>query len=399
MLTVNSLGKFQLTDGNVVVNEDDLRSIMLSKLLMYILLYRDKTLTTEDIATAIWQDEEIDNPAGALKNLMYRLRKNLAKYFGNQDFILTNRGSYRWNTDVEVNLDIEQFEKLINEAKQENVYERAILMYEQAIAIYQGDFMTKLTDMHWILTLNTYYHSLYLTCVKALSELYLKMERYEEVERICTDALKLENADEQLYCYQIEARMHCGKINLAFDSYDEARIIMEKELGIRKTTILNKVYEELMAISKGGVSYNISEVKKDIEEENPSGVFLCGYPIFKEIYHLEVRKSTRSDSPENLVLLTLEPKKEDTKEVAEFRIKQAMNGLEETICECLRVGDVAAKYSDSQFILLLPTCTKDLAMLVANRIVSKMYEKNSKYKKVNVKINIEEVSQDGNLVD
>lgn len=399
MLTVNSLGKFQLTDGNVVVNEDDLRSIMLSKLLMYILLYRDKTLTTEDIATAIWQDEEIDNPAGALKNLMYRLRKNLAKYFGNQDFILTNRGSYRWNTDVEVNLDIEQFEKLINEAKQENVYERAILMYEQAIAIYQGDFMTKLTDMHWILTLNTYYHSLYLTCVKALSELYLKMERYEEMERICTDALKLENADEQLYCYQIEARMHCGKINLAFDSYDEARKIMEKELGIRKTTILNKVYEELMAISKGGVSYNISEVKKDIEEENPSGVFLCGYPIFKEIYHLEVRKSTRSDSPENLVLLTLEPKKEDTKEVAEFRIKQAMNGLEETICECLRVGDVAAKYSDSQFILLLPTCTKDLAMLVANRIVSKMYEKNSKYKKVNVKINIEEVSQDGNLVD
>lgn len=399
MLTVNSLGKFQLTDGNVVVNEDDLRSVMLSKLLMYILLYRDKTLTTEDIATAIWQDEEIDNPAGALKNLMYRLRKNLAKYFGNQDFILTNRGSYRWNTDVEVNLDIEQFEKLINEAKQENVYERAILMYEQAIAIYQGDFMTKLTDMHWILTLNTYYHSLYLTCVKALSELYLKMERYEEMERICTDALKLENADEQLYCYQIEARMHCGKINLAFDSYDEARKIMEKELGIRKTTILNKVYEELMAISKGGVSYNISEVKKDIEEENPSGVFLCGYPIFKEIYHLEVRKSTRSDSPENLVLLTLEPKKEDTKEVAEFRIKQAMNGLEETICECLRVGDVAAKYSDSQFILLLPTCTKDLAMLVANRIVSKMYEKNSKYKKVNVKINIEEVSQDGNLVD
>lgn len=399
MLTVNSLGKFQLTDGNVVVNEDDLRSVMLSKLLMYILLYRDKTLTTEDIATAIWQEEEIDNPAGALKNLMYRLRKNLAKYFGNQDFILTNRGSYRWNTDVEVNLDIEQFEKLINEAKQENVYERAILMYEQAIAIYQGDFMTKLTDMHWILTLNTYYHSLYLTCVKALSELYLKMERYEEVERICTDALKLENADEQLYCYQIEARMHCGKINLAFDSYDEARKIMEKELGIRKTTILNKVYEELMAISKGGVSYNISEVKKDIEEENPSGVFLCGYPIFKEIYHLEVRKSTRSDSPENLVLLTLEPKKEDTKEVAEFRIKQAMNGLEETICECLRVGDVAAKYSDSQFILLLPTCTKDLAMLVANRIVSKMYEKNSKYKKVNVKINIEEVSQDGNLVD
>ena len=95
MLTVNSLGKFQITDGNVIVGDEELRSNMLSKLLLYILLYRDKILTIEDITTAVWQDEEIENPAGALKNLMYRLRKTLSKYFENQDFILTNRGSYR----------------------------------------------------------------------------------------------------------------------------------------------------------------------------------------------------------------------------------------------------------------------------------------------------------------
>lgn len=76
-----------------------------------------------------------------------------------------------------------------------------------------------------------------------------------------------------------------------------------------------------------------------------------------------------------------------------------MAGLEETIGECLRVGDVAAKYSDTQFILLLPTCTQELAMLVANRIISRLYAKNSNYKKVNVKINVEEVSMNGKLVD
>lgn len=399
MLTVNTLGRFQIIDGNVTVDDDNFHSLMLSRLLMYIILYRDKTLTTEDIATAIWQEEEIDNPAGALKNLMYRLRKNMTKYFGDVDFVLTNRGAYRWNPQIEVNMDIEQFEKLINEAKQENVIEKAARKYEQALAIYQGDFMTKLTDLHWILTLNTYYHSLYLTCAKALAELYLKLERYEDLEHLCADALNFENADEQLYCYQIEARMHCGKISLAMDSYDKARNIMEKELGIRKTTILNKVYEELLAISKGSASYNITEVKKDIQEENPSGVFMCGYPIFKEIYHLEVRKSMRSDSPENLVLLTLESKTGEPQEVVDYRIRHAMDRLEKTIEECLRAGDVAARYSDSQFILLLPTCTEELAMLVVNRIISKLYEQNPKYKNVNVKINLEEVSAKSNLVD
>ena len=399
MLTVNSLGKFQITDGNVVVGDEELRSNMLSKLLLYILLYRDKTLTIEDITTAVWQDEETENPAGALKNLMYRLRKTLAKYFGNQDFILTNRGSYRWNPQVSVNFDIEQFDKLMNEAKQENSLEKSEVLYEQAIALYQGDFMVRLTDMHWILTLHTYYHSLCLSCVKALSEIYLKLERYENLEKICTDALKLESGDEELYCYQIEARMRCGKVNLAMESYEKAREIMEKELGVRKTTILNKVYDELMKISKGGSSYNIEEIKEDIEESDPTGVFMCGYPIFKEIYHLEARKSTRSEEPENLVLLTVQARETEEPAVAEFRVKQVMAGLEETIGECLRVGDVAAKYSDTQFILLLPTCTQELAMLVANRIISRLYAKNSNYKKVNVKINVEEVSMNGKLVD
>ena len=58
--------------------------------------------------------------------------------------------------------------------------------------------------------------------------------------------------------------MHCGKVQLALDSYDMARKIMETELGVRKTTILNKVYEELKKISKGDSSYDIREVKEDI---------------------------------------------------------------------------------------------------------------------------------------
>ena len=123
MLTVDSLGKFQITDGNVIVGDEELRSNMLSKLLLYILLYRDKTLTIEDITTAVWQDEEIENPAGALKNLMYRLRVFLKKNFGDEDFILTDHGSYRWNPRQEVAVDTEQFEQMFESAKQKTISE------------------------------------------------------------------------------------------------------------------------------------------------------------------------------------------------------------------------------------------------------------------------------------
>ena len=75
-----------------------------------------------------------------------------------------------------------------------------------------------------------------------------------------------------------------------------------------------------------------------------------------------------------------------------------MNGLEKVISDSLRVGDVAAKYSDSQFIVLLPNCNKELAATVANRIVSGFYNLDTKYKNVNVHINIEEVSANGKMV-
>ena len=96
--------------------------------------------------------------------------------------------------------------------------------------------------------------------------------------------------------------------------------------------------------------------------------------------------------------MTVAGRNEDSPEVAQFRIKQAMQGLEETIRASLRVGDVAAKYSDTQFVILLPNTTKELAMLVANRLISKLHDTDAKYMKVNIKINIEKVSMNGKLI-
>lgn len=399
MLTVITLGKFQITNGETVLTEDALRSVMVEKLLIYMLLYRDKILTQNEISSALWQNEDVDNPTGALKNLMYRLRKCLINSFGDNEYILTNRGSYKWNPEIVINIDIEMFESKINQAKSTNVSEEAMIILEQAVMLYDGLFMSKIMDMHWISTFSAYYHSLYITAVKLLAELYVKFERYEELEKLCNNALTYETGDEQIYCYQIEARMRCGKISLALESYEKARETMEKELGVRKTTVLNKVYQELLSMSKGQSIFNINEICEDIVEKDPQGVYFCGYPIFKEIYHLEARKCSRNGVPEILLLLTLDCVNSESDEIAKFRIKRGMSAFEETIRECLRVGDVAAKYSDSQFILLLPTCNYEHAMLVANRLISKFYEKAEKYKCIKVYIDLEKISNAGNIVD
>ena len=49
------------------------------ELLALLLLRGDKKLTNEQLMDGLWESDEIENPAGALKNAAYSLRKFLQK--------------------------------------------------------------------------------------------------------------------------------------------------------------------------------------------------------------------------------------------------------------------------------------------------------------------------------
>lgn len=402
MLSVNTLGKFQIMSECEALNDDNIHSTMLTKLLLFMIIHREQSMTVDEITTALWHEEEVDNPAGALKNLMYRLRNLLKKHFGDTDFIITNRGSYCWNPDVKLVVDVEEFERLLEKAKlcTEDA-NNAIIYYEKAVRIYQGDFMSKLTDMHWVVTMSTYYHSMYLSAIKGLAELYIASGLFDELESICNEALQYDPVDEQLHYYLILARMKNNKLKLAMESYEKACDILDRELGIKRPAKLQKIYEELLKMNKGTKAENIERVQEDMSEKDPEGAFFCGYPVFREIYRLEARKIKRLGEAEYVLLLTVKTDNQlagSTEQIEQFRMKKIMDGLETTIRETLRIGDVVAKYSESQFVILLSFCSYECGMLVANRIISRFYHENPKYRGLKIRVNLEEVTTASEIV-
>lgn len=395
MLTIRTLGKFQIRNEEHIVNEEEIRSPKMINLLAYLILHRNQTLTFYDMADALWQEEETGNPAGALKNLMYRLRVLLKKNFGEEDFILTDHGSYRWNPRLEVAVDAERFEQMFELAKQKPISEgETIQKLKAALALYQGDFMTKVADMHWVMMLNTYYHSLYLNCVRYLCECYVRAEKYENLEQLCSQALQQESLDEELYCYLIKALAGKNKIGSALEVYENACRTLQQQLGICELSKLKGVYDKLLRQNKSGNVQGIAQVHQDIAEQNPAGAFLCGYPVFREICRLQVRKTARFDENEYILLLTLKAGEYTGSKVSDvnlFRIRNAMPHLVETLKKSLRPGDAVAQFSDSQYVILLSACTYEGGMLAANRIISKFYQDNKIYRNLKIKIHIEKV--------
>lgn len=396
MFSMTTLGKFQMTDEKIVLDEDAMRSKKLTNLLAYMMLHREKTLTLDDMAEALWQEEETSNPAGALKNLMYRLRMVLKQNFGEGEFILNNRGAYCFNPDIEVKVDAEEFEKLYRAAKQKGISkEQAVTYLEQAIALFGGDFMPKMTEMHWVVSLNTYYHSLYLESVKLLAQLYGRQERYEQQEQLCIRALSFDHLEEDFYYYLILAKAKRGHLCQAIDFYEKTCGIFRDELGISVSAKLKQLYEELLKKIKTEETENMPKVKEAIREENPMGVFMCGYPVFREICRLEARKSAKGGQAEHLLLLTVSSKEEQKGSLADkFRVKNAMLHLEKILNECLGMGDAVSQYSNSQYVVLLSFCSYQNGMVVANRIVSKFNQDKKRHPNLQIQINLEKIGTD-----
>lgn len=394
MITVNTLGKFQIMNENGILNDNNIRSAMLTKLLTYMIIHREQTLTSERIASALWKDEMVDNPVNALKNLMYRLRGILKKNLGEENLIITKPGTYCWNTEIELVLDVEVFERLCKKAKEAESKQDiavAIEYYERAISLYHGEFMPLITDVHWIITENTYYHSIFISAIKDLGELYVEAKMYDELEKICNDALDHDNVNEELYYYLILSQMKQNKLQQALELYEKGCKILYNELGVRNPVRLQEIYKELLKRKKGIQVEMMEHVQEDMREENPQGAFFCGYPVFKEIYRLEMRKSIRLEQEKYILLLTIKICTKSSEEVEAFQMKKYMERMEQVLNYSLRLSDVVAKYSEAQFVVLLSFCTYECSSLVANRIISNFYKDNPQYKDIKIKVNIEEI--------
>ena len=86
-------GNFCLSNQQAMLDEEMLRSDRLTRLLIYVLIHRDKLLSNHSLIDLFWK-EDSKRPEGALKNLVYRLRRAL-KIFGDEEYICTIPGGYR----------------------------------------------------------------------------------------------------------------------------------------------------------------------------------------------------------------------------------------------------------------------------------------------------------------
>lgn len=403
-LKVFFLGQFKIIlDDKYIMTYDDIGSQKNARLLSYLLKNYRVKLSSQEIQTVMFSDDSSNNPANALKALVYRLRTILKKNFGSVNIVVSGNSTYFINPELEIILDIDIFDKLISDGENAQSDEERIALFERAIDLYEGAFLSMLSDEQWVIITSTYLESMFMTTTVYLLKKYMDQQKYDSIEKLSTKALNYDSLNENLHYYLIKSLIKRNKMSLAKQHYLATEKFLFDELGINPSEELRELYEEIIS-SQRIKEATIFDVQDNLIEGEINGAFQCSFETFRKIYQLEVRKAIRSGISEYIVLLTIEVNnyvKRNT-EIIDAIIESTSSLLSQTIYSTLRVGDSFAKYSNQQYLILLPNCNDENARFVVKRILDNFY-KADKYERVKInskidEIRLSEVSSDGNVL-
>jgi DNA-binding SARP family transcriptional activator len=371
-LEIFTLGRFVVKRRGQILTEHCERSTRIWDLFKYIITYRNKCVFKENLFNILWPDNECDNPARSLQNFMSKLRL-LLKVEGCKGSIINfSKGNYSWNTKYNYWLDVDLYEdtyKKASEAYKNKCLADATELYQNALSLYKGHYLPEYSLNGWVAPVRNHYRRIYLDIVYKLVDIFESSGEYPEAINLCEAAFLLEPYEEELHIQFMEALIHEGEMKLALNHYEYITSFFYKEQGVKPSAALCDLYRKIKVNDNKNRDY-LSSIQEDIlERQEATGAFCCEPDIFRSIYRLEHRRIARTGQIVFTAMLTV-LKSNHVFSSSKMPAK-AMQSLRDILAGSLRKGDVISKWSESQFIVLLPEATFEQSENVIKRIHSK----------------------------
>ena len=368
-LRIYTFGRFHISDYDKVLVDATSSKSKIWGTLKYLVAFYGKPVPAAQLAEAMWPDEEYGDPAKLLRNTIYQLRKTLASYCGERQYIVFNNGNYLWKPDADCWIDFVEFDGLMNRARDTSApIDKRVELYNKAIDLYEGPFLRNSAIEIWTLTFTDYYRKQFLQTVNELADLYESEFMFDEIVATYDKAIASEPYEESLYSRQIQTLINNGEYAYARRQYRLFEKIIMREFGAAPSRSLQQLsYEiEKASINQADSLEQITQFFESGDKKNKA--IFCGPETFRQIYMLDKRSDERIHFPIYMVLLTLASSPDLDEMNREHELKVAMKALRQVLLQSLRAGDVVSQYSQNQFILMLTVLDNDGGVAALRRI-------------------------------
>ena len=367
MLKIRMFGQAEIVYGDSPILSGK-NKITKSMELLFVLLHRGKEgVARNKLIDALSGAEEVADGGNSLRVTVHRLGKLLLDAGLPEDTFVSNKdGIYRWNGSVDLEVDIQQFRQLLEEATGETDGEKKADKLKAACRLYRGEFLPKLSGQEWVLLAAASYKKMYTEALEWLIDWMKEQGEYEELQELVDTACHL-YPFEEWQTVKIDCYMARGLYEEAMEEYEHTARMLAAALGVVPSERMMEQFREMSShiSSRPGV---IEEIKEGLQEkQKEKGAYFCTLPSFRDVYRMVRRNMERSGQSVYLLACSLTDSRGQALERGE-KLDALTEGLDEAIRESLRSGDAYTRYSASQYLVMLTGISRENCRIVIERI-------------------------------
>jgi DNA-binding SARP family transcriptional activator len=249
-LNVRCLGRFEVHSEWRRVER--WQSVKAKSLLAYLMTRPGEPVAREVLMEALWPDCDPQAAGNNLKAAMHGLRQTLNRLFNTTEsypYVLFLQGSYLINPEIDLWVDVEEFEKHRETGRRLEREERtseAMQEYESAEALYRGDYLNDEPYEDWTLLRREALNDTYVTILGKLADHAIDTTDYESGIIYCQKILAKDRCREDAYRRLMRCYCRLGQRNRALRWYEICRQTIRTELDTDPDHETTHLYHQLL---------------------------------------------------------------------------------------------------------------------------------------------------------
>jgi len=384
ILFVAMLGGFDVSYSGRKITLGKFKASKAQELFQIIMLHADSGVPKTKIQESLYDWDEGTDRNDSMNSLLYRLKQQLVNAgIVHDEFVTIKNGICRWTGDIPTEVDILRFEKLIHGVEDaENEQKEAMLT--EALALYQGEFLAGYDGRTWVMEERIRLKRLFERCVHLLGDILYHKQDYETALGLYTKAAQLYPFDEW-QVDQIDCLQKLERYEEAYQLYKDTTQKYFDELGLPPS---QRMLDKIQTMSRNLLNKEseISEIKKILDEGIPErGAYYCTYPSFVDTYRYISRTVERSGNSVFFMVCGVRYLDPQGK-----RSAKAGDTLYKAIESSLRKGDIFARYSNHQYLILLSGTKSENCDMIFQRI-RKAFKRKNQNSNCDLEYNISEL--------
>lgn len=218
-------------------------------ILCFIASRRHRRASKDSIIDTFWGDTDFDVVEKNFHPTVSHIRKALnSKQPLKQNFILYRDGDYQLNSELTYQIDIEEFDRLVDEGeslRRARKFPECVPVFERAVALYRGEFAQGSYEP-WVEDQRNFYRERYLNVLEALAGFAQQEEEWGRSLQLAQQILHEDQFREDMHCVVMKAHVKLGNRGAAREQFESLRRLLKDELGVDPGPETRKLYNELL---------------------------------------------------------------------------------------------------------------------------------------------------------